>query len=59
MPEFDKALWGSLVEYVTFGKDKMMVFTLIGGNEMKAFLEKEPPPNAEGGPCCQNVLVNP
>ena len=28
--EFDEALWGSLVEYVTVGKDKTMVFTLIG-----------------------------
>jgi SMC interacting uncharacterized protein involved in chromosome segregation len=34
--EFDEALWGSLVEYVTVGKDKTMVFTLIGGTEMKA-----------------------
>ena len=33
--EFDKALWGSLVEYVTVGKDKTMVFTLIGGNELR------------------------
>jgi len=32
--EFDEALWGSLVEYVTVGKDKTMVFTLIGGTEM-------------------------
>jgi len=32
--EFDDALWGSLVEYVTVGKDKTMVFTLIGGTEM-------------------------
>ncbi len=34
--EFDEALRGSLVEYVTVGKDKTMVFTLIGGTEMKA-----------------------
>ena len=34
--EFDEALWGSLVEYVTVGKDKTMVFTLIGGTEMRA-----------------------
>ena len=34
--EFDDALWGSLVDYVTVGKDKTMVFTLIGGTEMKA-----------------------
>ena len=34
--EFDEALWGSLVEYVTVGKDKTMVFTLIGGTEMNA-----------------------
>ena len=34
--EFDETLWGSLVEYVTVGKDKTMVFTLIGGTEMKA-----------------------
>ena len=33
--EFDDALWGSLVEYVTVGKDKTMVFTLIGGTEMR------------------------
>ena len=40
MPEavsdFDDALWGGLVKYVTVGKDKTMVFTLIGGTEMKA-----------------------
>ena len=29
-------LWGSLVDYVTVGKDKTMVFTLISGTEMKA-----------------------
>ena len=34
--EFDEALWGSLVEYVTVGKDKTMVFTLIGGTEITA-----------------------
>ena len=34
--EFDEALWGSLVDYVTVGKDKTMVFTLIGGTEVKA-----------------------
>ena len=34
--EFDDALWGGLVKYVTVGKDKTMVFTLIGGTEMKA-----------------------
>lgn len=34
--EFDETLWGSLVEYVTVGKDKTMVFTLIGGTEVKA-----------------------
>ena len=34
--EFDDALWGSLVEYVTVGKDKTMAFTLIGGTEMMA-----------------------
>ena len=34
--EFDETLWGSLVDYVTVGKDKTMVFTLIGGTEMKA-----------------------
>ena len=34
--EFDDALWGSLVEYVTVGKDKTMVFTLPGGTEIKA-----------------------
>ena len=33
--EFDEAIWGSLVEYVTVGKDKTMVFTLIGGTEMR------------------------
>ena len=35
LTEFDDALWGSLVEYVTVGKDKTMVFTLIGGTEMQ------------------------
>ncbi len=34
--EFDEALWGSLVEYVTVGKDKTMVFTMIDGAEMEA-----------------------
>jgi hypothetical protein len=34
--ELDEALWGSLVEYVTVGKDKTMVFTLLGGTEIKA-----------------------
>ena len=34
--EFDDALWGSLVDYVTVGKDKTMVFTLIGETEVKA-----------------------
>ena len=34
--DFDETLWGSLVEYVTVAKDKTMVFTLIGGTEMKA-----------------------
>ena len=34
--EFDEALWGSLVEYVTVGKDKTMVFTLLGGTETTA-----------------------
>ena len=34
--EFDDALWGSLVEYVTVGKDKTMVFTLLGGTEITA-----------------------
>ena len=34
--EFDEALWGSLVEYVTVSKDKMMVFTMIGGTEITA-----------------------
>ena len=34
--EFDEALWGSLVEYMTVKKDKSMVFTLIGGTEMRA-----------------------
>ena len=33
--EFDEAIWGSLVEYVTVGKDKTMVFTLLGGTEMQ------------------------
>ena len=33
---FDETLWGSLVDYVTVGQDKTMVFTLIGGTEMKA-----------------------
>lgn len=34
--EFDETLWGSLVDYVTVGKDKTMVFTMIGGTEVKA-----------------------
>lgn len=34
--EFDEALWGSLVEYVTVKKDKTMVFMLIGGTEIEA-----------------------
>ena len=34
--EFDETLWGSLVDYVTVGRDKTMTFTLIGGTEMKA-----------------------
>ena len=34
--EFDETLWGSLVDYVTVGKDKTMVFTLLGGTEMTA-----------------------
>ena len=34
--EFDETLWGSLVDYVTVGRDKTMVFTLIGGTEVKA-----------------------
>ena len=29
--EFDETLWGSLVDYVTVGKDKIVVFTLLGG----------------------------
>lgn len=32
--DFSEDLWGSLVEYVTVGKDKTMVFTLLGGTEM-------------------------
>ena len=32
--EFDETLWGSLVDYVTVGKDKTMVFTLLGGTEI-------------------------
>ena len=31
--EFDDAPWGSLVDCVPVGKDKTMVFTLIGGTE--------------------------
>ena len=33
--EFAETFWGSLMDYVTVGKDKTMVFTLIGGTEMK------------------------
>ena len=33
--EFDEALWGSLVEYVTIKKDKTMVLTMIGGTEIE------------------------
>ena len=32
--EFDEALWGSLVEYVTVKKDKTLLFTMIGGIEI-------------------------
>jgi hypothetical protein len=35
-PEFVEAFWISLVECMTVGKDKTMVFTLLGGTEMKA-----------------------
>ncbi len=35
LSEFDDALWGSPVDYVTVGKDKTMVFTLIGGTDIK------------------------
>ena len=34
--EFDETLWGSLVDYVTVGKDKTMVFTLPGEIEVLA-----------------------
>ena len=34
--EFDEALWGSLVEYVTVSKDRTMVFTMIGEMETSA-----------------------
>ena len=34
--EFDETLWGSLVEYVTVGKDKTMVLTRLGGTEIGA-----------------------
>ena len=34
--DFDETLWGSLVDYVTVGKDKTMLFTMIGGTEVKA-----------------------
>ena len=40
MSEFDEALWGSLVEYATVSKDKTMVFTMIGGTEITAQMEK-------------------
>ena len=36
MSEFDEALWGSLVEYVTVSKDRTMVFTMIGEMETSA-----------------------
>ena len=36
LTDFDEALWGSMVEYVTVRKDKTMVFTLIGGTEIEA-----------------------
>ena len=32
--EFEEALWGSLVEYVALGKNRAMVFTMIGGTEI-------------------------
>ena len=31
VPEFVESLWDSRVEYVMVGKDKTMVFTLLGG----------------------------
>ena len=34
--EFDETLWGRLVDYVTVGKDKTMVFTLPGEIEVVA-----------------------
>ena len=34
--EFDETLWGSLVDYVTVGKDKTKVFTLPGEIEVVA-----------------------
>ena len=35
LTEFDEALWGSLVEYMTVRKDKTMVFTMIGGTKIE------------------------
>ncbi len=37
VPEFDDALWGRPMEYVTVNKDKSMVFTPVGGTEMAAW----------------------
>ncbi len=34
--EFDDALRGSLAKYATVGKDKTMVYTLLGGTEIGA-----------------------
>ena len=34
--EFDDALRGSLADHVTVGKDRRMVFTLLGGTETGA-----------------------
>ena len=36
--EFGEALWGSLEEEVTIGKDKRMIFTRLAGTEMTAWL---------------------
>ncbi len=36
--EFGEALWGSLEEEVTIGKDKRMIFTRLAATEMAAWL---------------------
>ncbi len=34
--EFDEALWGSMVDFVTVGRDKKMTITFKDGTEIQA-----------------------